>query len=89
MAFTENRTTAPILIPSPRDLVRAMHKWSRRKQKRREIMTLLQQDEWVLKDMGITRDDVREALAYGGDPSLHLRALAARRRYWARKSVRI
>ena len=63
----------------------AHKKWAHRQQKRREIAQLLKQDEWALMDMGITRGDVREALAFKGDASLHLRALAARRRFWAKK----
>ena len=85
MAFTDHTTKTSILVPGPQDLLRSIKKWLRRQQKRREVAKLLNQDEWALMDMGITRGDVREALAFKGDASLHLRALAARRRFWARK----
>ena len=85
MAFTENRSISSIIIPGPQDIIRILRKWARRHQKRREIAGLLAQEDWVLKDMGISRGDVHEALAYRGDTSLHLRALAARRRFWSRR----
>ena len=85
MAYTDHTTKTSILIPGPQDLFRALKKWAHRQQKRREIAQLLKQDKWALMDMGITRGDVREALAFKGDASLHLRALAARRRFWAKK----
>ena len=88
MAYTDHKTNSSIIVPGPQDLFRAMKKWARRQQKRREIIKLLTQEDWVLRDMGITRGDVREALAFRGDASLHLRALAARRRFWARQSAR-
>jgi len=84
MAYTEHHTKTFIFIPSPQDLLRVARKWMTRQRKHREIAALLQQEEWVLKDMGITRGDVHEALAFKGDSSLHLRALAARRRFWSR-----
>ncbi len=89
MTYTEQTTRTSILIPGPQDLIRASKKWMRRNQKRREIAKLLRQEDWALMDMGITRGDVREALSFKGDSSLHLRALAARRRFWARQSSRI
>ena len=88
MAYTDHRTKSSITVPGPQDLFRTLKKWVRRQQKRREIATLLAREEWVLNDMGITRGDVREALAFRGDPSLHLRALAARRRFWSRQSAK-
>lgn len=89
MAFTDQTTKTSILIPGPQDLFRALRKWAHRHEKRREVAKLLRQEDWALMDMGITRGDVREALSFKGDASLHLRALAARRRFWARKCGRI
>ncbi len=89
MAYTEQSTRTSILVPGPQDLIRAAKKWARRHQKRREIAKLLKQEDWALMDMGISRGDVREALSFKGDASLHLRALAARRRFWARQSSRL
>ena len=86
MAFTDHTTKTSILVPGPQDLIRALKKWVRRQQKRREISNLLKLEDWALMDMGITRGDVREALSFRGDASLHLRALAARRRFWAHQS---
>jgi uncharacterized protein YjiS (DUF1127 family) len=85
MAFTEYSSKPTILIPGLSDLFRGFRKFAKRQQKRREIAKLLNQEDWVLMDMGISRGDVREALAFRGDASLHLRALAARRRYWSRQ----
>ena len=82
MAYTDHSTRTSILVPGPQDLFRTLKKGFRRFQKRREIRSLLKLEDWVLMDMGITRGDVREALAFRGDASLHLRALAARRRFW-------
>lgn len=86
MAFTEHRTSAPIIIPAPQDVLRKVARWVRRQQKRNEVAQLLNKEDWLLQDMGITRGDVREALAQRADPSLHLRALAARRRFWLRQA---
>ena len=85
MAFTENRTTSTIIIPAPQDILRKIMRWVRIQQKRHEIAQLLDKQDWLLADMGITRQDVREALSQRGDPSLRLRALAAKRRFWARQ----
>ena len=84
MAFTENRSLTSIIIPGPSDLLRSFGKWMKRRQKRNEIVKMLELEDWVLKDMGITKGDVREALAFKGNSSLHLRALSARRRFWSR-----
>ena len=89
MAYTEQTSKTSILIPGPQDLIRALKKWAHRQQKRREVAKLLRQEDWALTDMGISRGDVREALAFKGDASLHLRALAARRRFWARQCGRL
>ncbi|MEP1209115.1 MAG: hypothetical protein ABJM29_20530 [Rhizobiaceae bacterium] len=89
MAYTDHTTKTSIFIPGPQDLFRAARKWARRQQKRREVAQLLKQEDWALMDMGITRGDVREALSFKGDASLHLRALAARRRFWARQTSRL
>jgi uncharacterized protein YjiS (DUF1127 family) len=86
MAYTDHTTRTSILVPGPQDLSRSIKKWIRRYQKRREIHSLLKLEDWALMDMGITRGDVREALEFRGDPSLHLRALAARRRFWKHQS---
>ena len=87
MAYTEHTTKTSILVPGPQDLFRTLKKWIRRNQKRREIAGLLKLEDWALNDMGITRGDVREALAFRGDASIHLRALAARRRFWKNQTI--
>jgi len=84
MAFTENRTTTSIFIPNPLDILRLLRKWNTRRIKRDQMAVLLEQEDWVLKDMGITRGDVHEALSHHDNPALHLKALAARRRFWSR-----
>ena len=83
MAFTEYSSKPTIFIPGPKELFRALRKLAKRRQKHNEVAKLLDQEDWVLMDMGISRGDVREALAFRGDASLHLRALAARRRFWS------
>ena len=89
MAFTDHHSSALLVLPGPSDLIRGLNKWIKRQQDRRKIEILLQQEDWVLRDMGITRGDVLEALAAKPNPSLHLRALAARRRFWARQSDKL
>lgn len=89
MAFIDHLTGTSTFIPGPQDAIKAMRKKWHRRAKRREIVQLLQKQDWALNDMGITRGDVQEALAFRGDASLHLRALAARRRFWARQSNRV
>lgn len=89
MAFTDHHSSTLLVIPGPGDLIRGLKKWIKRRQDRRKIEILLKQEDWVLRDMGITRGDVREALAAKPNPSMHLRALAARRRFWARQSEKI
>ena len=84
MAFINAKISRAIIIPGPQDAVRSILNWMTRRAKRREITALLQQEEFVLKDIGVTRGDVHEALASSGDPSLNLRVLAARRRCWIR-----
>lgn len=89
MAYTENRGGISIFVPGPQDLLHGLRKWTSRRRKRREVASLLELEDWVLQDMGITRGDVHEALAFRGDAGLHLRSLAARRRFWSRQRERI
>lgn len=84
MAYIDHRSGTGTFIPSPYDASRMLRKWLRRRNKRKEVAAMLKCEDWVLKDMGISRGDVREALSHKGDPSLHLRALASRRRFWSR-----
>lgn len=76
-------------VPSPLALLRSMRQHVIRSARRREIASLLEQDERVLDDMGITRGDVIEALSTKGDASQVLRTLAARRRFWTRSRERL
>lgn len=85
MSFTDRFTRHATFIPGPMDVLHAVKKWIVRRNKRNRLAVLLDQEDWVLKDMGVTRGDVYEALAHRGDPALHLRALVARRRFWTRK----
>ena len=85
MAYPYHRAVTGNYFPGPQDVLKTLRKTWHRAQKRREVTQLLDKPEWILKDMGITRADVIEALAFKGDPSLHLRALAARRRFWQRR----
>lgn len=84
----ETRARQSFKIASPQDLLKAIAKWVHRRRKHAEIAALLCKENWILQDMGITRGDVREALAFRGDAALHLRALAARRRFWNRDGGR-
>jgi uncharacterized protein YjiS (DUF1127 family) len=85
MAFIERKARRTTFVPGPFDLIKMARKSMKRRNKRKEFAVLLNQEDWVLKDMGVTRQDVREALATKGDPALNLRALIARRRFWSRK----
>jgi uncharacterized protein YjiS (DUF1127 family) len=51
-------------------------------QNRRSVAKLLEWDDRMLKDIGLTEGDVRSAMAApaGQDPSLRLRALSSERR---------
>ena len=89
MAYTENRSRTSIFIPGPQELLHGVRKWASRQRQHREVAKLLKQEDWLLEDMGITRGDVHEALAFRGDASLHLRSLAAKRRFWSRQQDRI
>ena len=89
MAHTRNQGKTSIFIPGPEDLFHGLRMWASRQRKRHELAQLLKQEDWVLKDMGITRGDVREAVAFRGDSSLHLRSLAAHRRFRARQQGRM
>lgn len=85
MAFFKSTLINPASFPGPQDTARMVCKTLKRRvhraHKRREVACLLTKEAFILEDMGITRGDVHEALAFRGDPSLHLRALAARRRF--------
>ena len=85
MAFIERSARRTTFVPGPFDLIKLARKQMKRRSKRKQLAVLLNQEDWVLKDMGVTRLDVREALAKKGDPALNLRALVARRRFWSRK----
>lgn len=89
MAFIDHLTGTRTFILGPLDVLKVVRKKWHRRQKHNEIAQLLDKPNWVLNDMGITRGDVREALAFRGDSSLHLRALAARRRFWSRPIERV
>ena len=81
MAYLPEATTR-VSVPSPiaalgvvaarlkRAYVRRAH--------RHEVAGLLTLEEHMLRDMGVNRDDVREALTHR-DPSLHLARIARRR----------
>ena len=84
MARISRSAPATMIIPSPLDMVVTLRRKIRHFQKRREVTKLLDCDDRILKDMGITHGDVVEALSKRGNASLHLRALAARRRFWTR-----
>jgi len=87
MAHSTRTTSVTPVIPGPLDLLRKLRKMLNRQVKRRQVMKMLDCDERILKDMGITRGDVIEALSKRGKESLHLRTLAARRRFWTRQRV--
>ncbi|MEM8749008.1 MAG: DUF1127 domain-containing protein [Pseudomonadota bacterium] len=89
MAFTQRRTRPAFHIIAPLDVLIWANNWFKRRQKRRELAKLLTFDERELKDIGVTHMDVREALAYRGNPALHLQALSARRRFQTRKQDRL
>lgn len=90
MAFFKSTLSTIALFPGPQDAARlvwkAIKRSAHRRANHRELICLLTKPDFVLNDMGITRGDVHEALAFKGDPSLHLRALAARRRFHQRGS---
>jgi len=89
MAHSTHSTSVTRVIPGPLDLLRKLRKMLNQQIKRRQVVKMLDCDERMLKDMGITRGDVIEALSKRGNESLHLRALAARRRFWTRSRERI
>lgn len=89
MAHSTHTTTVTPVIPGPLDLLRKLRKMLNQQMKRRQVMKMLDCDERILKDMGITRGDVIEALSKRGNESRHLRTLAARRRFWTRQRERI
>lgn len=76
--------TSTARIPSPFQVAVAMVKRALSSQtKRREhaqISALLEMDDRQLFDMGVTRDDVRNALATSECPSAALQVMAKRRR---------
>ncbi len=78
------RTTVTPVIPGPLDLIWKLRNFVNQHMKRRQVRKLLDCDERILKDMGITRGDVIEAMSKRGNESMHLRTLAARRRFWTR-----
>ncbi|MEM9732373.1 MAG: hypothetical protein AAF903_02680 [Pseudomonadota bacterium] len=90
MAFFKSTLFTAASFPGPQDAARMVWKNLKRRthraQKRREVACLLTKQSFILTDMGITRGDVHEALAFRGDPALHLRALAARRRFNAKRT---
>ena len=84
MAFLQDSTTTRPVVPSPASvgvvaLARIRRAWTRRVH-RHEVEGMLTLDAHILADMGIDRDDVREALTHR-DPSVHLSRAAARRRF--------
>lgn len=76
------RTTLTTVIPGPLDLIWKLRRFAQERMKRRQVAKLLDCDERLLEDMGITRADVVEALSKSGNASMHLRVIAARRRFW-------
>ena len=89
MAHSTRTTNVTPIICGPLDLLRRLRKVLNQQLKRRQVVKMLDCDERILKDMGITRGDVIEALSKHGNESLHLRTLAARRRFWTRNRERI
>ncbi len=61
-------------------LVHAVARLWRTWRSRREIGGLLEMDEWILKDIGLSRGDVHDAMAdrFTFDPSSRLGSAAAR-----------
>ncbi|MEL7273954.1 MAG: hypothetical protein AAGK33_11015 [Pseudomonadota bacterium] len=90
MAFFKSTPFNAASFPGPQDAARMVWKTLKRRahraRKRREVACLLSKQPFILDDMGITHGDVHEALTFRGDPSLHLRALAARRRFNAKRT---
>lgn len=89
MAYIGRNTQTGFVVAGPLDVFRSLQKRWAKMIKRREVATLLEQDEWLLKDIGITRGDVIEALHKPGDASVNLKVVAARRRFWSRQRERI
>ena len=83
---TRNRlhVGARLSVPSPLDALFPLLLWLRQRRRRREVAGLLDYDDALLADMGVTRDDVRTALLTPGDASRNLH-LAARARSRARR----
>lgn len=67
-------------IPAPWDVAMMVQHWAAKRAKRREIQGLLKVDPARLKDLGLTRGDVHDALSAPGCASRNLRMLAAKRR---------
>ncbi|MDD9910431.1 MAG: hypothetical protein OXR62_12160 [Ahrensia sp.] len=88
MAHLSRTTSVSPAIPGPLDLLRKVQlRWVKHR-KRRQLVNLLDCEDRILNDMGITRGDVIESLSKRGQESQHLRLLAARRRFWARSGRR-
>ena len=79
MAFTE-RMIRGAHVPSPLAPFRMVAIWLRRRERRAQVAELLERDEATLADIGVTRDDVRAALACRGDAGTTLRRIARARR---------
>lgn len=81
MAYTDHQSsTGRLYLPGPRDVLPTLLTWFTQQSKRKEVQALLDQEEWLLKDIGVSRDDVHEALSHRGNESNHLRAVAASNR---------
>ena len=79
-----SRLAEALHVPGPQDVLRPFIRYRRKRAKRAQIAGLLTQDDFLLADIGVTRDDVRAALRQAGDPALNLRRQARARRDAAR-----
>ncbi len=80
MAFTDRSAHALISIPSPIEVFFNLQRRVAIARKRRQLAELLNKEDHILIDLGITREDVEVALAKHQNPGLYLKSQAARRR---------
>ena len=78
IASQSGHSSSGILLAAAKAVRSAFHAW----QSRRKLVRLLDLDDHMLADVGVTREDVRWALdlPFSHDPSLELQRRALRQR---------
>jgi len=85
MAHTDHHSHAErFILPGPQAVFPLLVAWYNRRRKRKAVISMLKYEDWLLRDMGLTRGDVLEALAKPGDASDNLKRIAAQKRCYQR-----